>query len=106
MILQFCQRLGCKAPYSRLNMPPLDAVTEPMNCVATQIVTRNEVRADRYIGAAPPPGNGEHRYFFTVSALDVATLELDADSTPAVLGFNFLGHILARAQLLGVTETP
>jgi Raf kinase inhibitor-like YbhB/YbcL family protein len=66
----------------------------------------NEARMDRFVGAAPPPGNGEHRYFFTVTALDVATLELDPGSTPAVLGFNFLGHILARAQLMGVTETP
>ena len=60
----------------------------------------------RYIGAAPPPGNGEHRYFFTVTALDVDSLDLDDGSTPAVLGFNFLGHILGRAQLMGTTETP
>ena len=66
----------------------------------------NEVRLARYVGAAPPPGNGEHRYFFTVTALDVASLDLDPDSTGAVLGFNFLGHILARAQLMGTTESP
>jgi Raf kinase inhibitor-like YbhB/YbcL family protein len=65
----------------------------------------SEVRLARYVGAAPPPGHGEHRYFFTVTALDVATLDLDAGSTPAVLGFNFLGHVLARAQLIGTTET-
>jgi Raf kinase inhibitor-like YbhB/YbcL family protein len=66
----------------------------------------NEARLSRYIGAAPPPGHGEHRYFFTVTALDVPTLELDSGSTPAVLGFNFLGHVLARAQLMGTSETP
>ena len=66
----------------------------------------NEARLDRYVGAAPPPGHGEHRYFFTVTALDVPSLELDAASTPAVLGFTLLGHVLARAQLIGVTETP
>lgn len=66
----------------------------------------NEARMPRYIGAAPPPGNGEHRYFFTVTALDVESLDLDDGSTPAVLGFNFLGHILGRAQLMGTTETP
>ena len=70
------------------------------------ITLPNEARMPRYIGAAPPPGNGEHRYFFTVSALDVPSLELDPGSTPAVLGFNFLGHILGRAQLMGTTETP
>jgi Raf kinase inhibitor-like YbhB/YbcL family protein len=65
----------------------------------------NEARLSRYVGAAPPSGHGQHRYFFTVTALDVPTLEVDADSTPAVLGFNFLGHILGRAQLIGTTET-
>jgi Raf kinase inhibitor-like YbhB/YbcL family protein len=66
----------------------------------------NEARLARYVGAAPPSGHGEHRYFFTVTALDVPTLELDPGSTPAVLGFNFLGHVLARAQLMGTTLTP
>ena len=66
----------------------------------------NEARMDRFVGAAPPPGHGEHRYYFTVTALDVPTLELDPGSTPAVLGFNLLGHIVGRAQLTGVTETP
>jgi Raf kinase inhibitor-like YbhB/YbcL family protein len=66
----------------------------------------NEARMARYIGAAPPPGHGEHRYFFTVTALDVDSLDLDEGSTPAVLGFNFLGHILGRGQLMGTSETP
>jgi Raf kinase inhibitor-like YbhB/YbcL family protein len=65
----------------------------------------NEVRLERYLGAAPPPGHGEHRYFFTVTALDVDSLDIPEGSTPAVLGFNCLGHILARAQLIGVSET-
>jgi Raf kinase inhibitor-like YbhB/YbcL family protein len=69
------------------------------------ITLNNEARMQRYVGAAPPPGHGEHRYVFTVSALDVESLDLDDGTTPAVLGFNFLGHILGRAQLLGVTET-
>jgi Raf kinase inhibitor-like YbhB/YbcL family protein len=75
-------------------LPP-GAITLPM-----------EARMKRFIGAAPPSGHGEHRYFFTVTALDVASIDLEPDSTPAVLGFNFLGHILARAQLVGTTETP
>jgi Raf kinase inhibitor-like YbhB/YbcL family protein len=73
---------------------------------AGAITLSNEARMARFVGAAPPPGHGEHRYFFTVTALDVDSLDLDEGSTPAVLGFNFLGHILGRAQLIGVTETP
>lgn len=70
------------------------------------ITLPNEARLERFVGAAPPPGHGEHRYFFTVTALDVASLELDPGSTPAVLGFTLLGHVLGRAQLVGTTETP
>jgi Raf kinase inhibitor-like YbhB/YbcL family protein len=88
-------RLEADAGNPAAGLLPAGAVTLPC-----------EARMDRFIGAAPPPGNGEHRYFITVTALDVETLELDAGSTPAVLGFNFLGHILARAQLMGTTETP
>lgn len=65
----------------------------------------NELGLPRFLGAAPPAGHGKHRYFFTVTALDVEHLELDATSTPAVLGFNFLGHALGRAQLMAVAET-
>ena len=70
------------------------------------ITLPNEIRLERYLGAAPPAGNGEHRYFFTVSALDVASLEIDAGSTPAILGFTLFEHVIARAQLIGSSETP
>lgn len=66
----------------------------------------NEIRLERYLGAAPPAGNGEHRYFFTVSALDVPSLDIPAGSTPAILGFTLFDHVIGRAQLSGVTETP
>lgn len=47
-----------------------------------------------------------HRYFFTLSALDVPVLEVPADATPAVVGFMLRGHLLGRAQLMGTQETP
>ncbi|HEX4059340.1 MAG TPA: YbhB/YbcL family Raf kinase inhibitor-like protein [Galbitalea sp.] len=70
------------------------------------ITVGNELGLERFFGAAPPSGHGEHRYFFTVTALDVPHLEIDTGSTPAVLGFNFLAHIVGRAQLVGTSETP
>lgn len=73
---------------------------------AGSITLPNELGLSHYFGAAPPAGHGEHRYFFTLSALDVERLELPADATPAVLGFTMLGHVVARAQFVGVTETP
>ena len=72
---------------------------------AGAITLPNELRLERFIGAAPPAGHGEHRYVFTVNALDVERLDVPDGSTPAFLGFTILGHTVARAQLTGVSET-
>ena len=86
---------------------PADAGNPDAGLLPAGAVTLpNEMRLERYLGAAPPPAHGEHRYFFTVTALDVDSLDIPAGSTPAVLGFNFLGHVLARGTLIGVSSTP
>ncbi|MBF4562541.1 YbhB/YbcL family Raf kinase inhibitor-like protein [Microbacterium sp. VKM Ac-2870] len=60
----------------------------------------NDAGSAQFIGAAPPAGHGEHRYFITVHALDVADIGVPADATPAFLGFNMASHILGRATLV------
>jgi len=65
---------------------------------------RND-RGDReYRGAAPPEGDHAHRYYFVVHAVDVPSLGLDAQVTPAVLSFNLAFHTLARAQLVATYQ--
>ncbi|HET6356585.1 YbhB/YbcL family Raf kinase inhibitor-like protein [Streptomyces sp.] len=66
----------------------------------------NDARAARFIGAAPPAGHGPHRYVIVVHALDVASIGVAVDATPAVLGFTMVGHILGRAVLTATAETP
>jgi Raf kinase inhibitor-like YbhB/YbcL family protein len=66
----------------------------------------NDARLARFVGAAPPPGHGPHRYFVVVHALDVDHIGVPADATPAYLGFTMAGHILARAVLTVTAETP
>ncbi len=68
-------------------------------------IVKNELGQYAFMGAAPPPGDGEHRYFFTVSALS-EKIEIPQDATPAVLGFTLRGSLLGRAQLIGTAETP
>ncbi|MCX7522624.1 YbhB/YbcL family Raf kinase inhibitor-like protein [Microbacterium sp. STN6] len=60
----------------------------------------NEYRLTQYSGAEPPEGTGTHRYYFVVHAVDAPSLDIDAQSTPAVLGFNLHFHALARAILV------
>ena len=70
------------------------------------IQLRNDAGSHRFLGAAPPAGHGEHRYFISVYALDVEDIGVPADAPPALLGFNLFGHTLARATIVATTEIP
>lgn len=60
---------------------------------------RNDYGSHDYGGAAPPPGDHFHRYFFTVYALDTDDLGLSADTSAAVASFTINAHALARGHL-------
>jgi Raf kinase inhibitor-like YbhB/YbcL family protein len=64
----------------------------------------NDAGMRRYVGAAPPPGHGPHRYYVAVHAVDVDKLELTEDASPAFLGFNLFQHAIARAYIYGTYE--
>jgi len=63
---------------------------------------RNDYGSRDCGGAAPPAGDPPHRYVFAVHALDVPSLELEPDTTPAVAGFNLRFRTIARAVLVPV----
>ena len=58
----------------------------------------------RFVGAAPPEGHGPHRYIFTVFAVDVESLDVTADNSGAVFGFNLHFHTLAKASITATYE--
>ncbi|MGI8731184.1 MAG: YbhB/YbcL family Raf kinase inhibitor-like protein [Solirubrobacteraceae bacterium] len=60
---------------------------------------RNDFGELGYGGASPPPGDRDHRYVFTVFALDIDKLELDSSASPAFVGFNIAPHTLARGAI-------
>jgi hypothetical protein len=67
--------------------------------------TRTDFGPPGYGGAAPPPG-APHRYIFTVHALKVPTLGLNADVSPAYVGFNVHFNSLASATLTATYPAP
>ena len=68
------------------------------------VQVRNDYGSKDVGGAAPPPGDGSHRYVFTVYAVDQDKLGPDAEVSSAVVGFNLRFHAIARAQLVGEYE--
>jgi Raf kinase inhibitor-like YbhB/YbcL family protein len=67
---------------------------------------RNDAGVRQYVGAAPPPGHGRHHYYFVVHAVDVESLGIGQDVTPAFLGFNLFSHTLARATIVAFYDAP
>ena len=55
--------------------------------------------AKGYGGPSPPPGDPPHHYVFTVYALNVDHLDVPANATAAMIGFNLHAHATAKATL-------
>ena len=71
---------------------------------AGAVTLNSDASLARFVGAAPPPGHGPHRYFVAVHAVDVPSLGLPDGATPAYLGFNLFSHAIARAVIVGTYE--
>ncbi len=65
---------------------------------------RNDGGFAGFVGAAPPEGHGPHHYHVVVHAVDVETLDLPAEASPAYLGFTLFSHSIGRARLIGTFE--
>jgi len=65
---------------------------------------RTDFGTASYGGCAPPAGDGPHRYYFVVHALDVEVLGVDGSASPALVSFNLAFHTLARAILVATFE--
>ncbi|WP_127841963.1 YbhB/YbcL family Raf kinase inhibitor-like protein [Actinomyces wuliandei] len=59
-----------------------------------------------WFGPYPPAGDGDHRYVFAVSALDVDTLGLEDSASPTAAAFALATHCLARATLTATYSVP
>lgn len=64
----------------------------------------NDFGKPGYGGPCPPRGHGEHRYFFTLFALGVQSLELSKTAHRAAFNRVLQGRILAETRIVGKYE--
>jgi Raf kinase inhibitor-like YbhB/YbcL family protein len=71
---------------------------------AIGVAGKNDFGRAGYGGPCPPRGHGPHRYYFTLYALDIASLKLKAGAGRRDMEAALRGHILAQATYLGHYE--
>jgi Raf kinase inhibitor-like YbhB/YbcL family protein len=64
--------------------------------------TRTDFGKPGYGGPCPPEGDHPHRYLFTVFAVGKDKIEVAADTSAAVVGFNLHFATLAKAEIMGL----
>jgi Raf kinase inhibitor-like YbhB/YbcL family protein len=69
---------------------------------AGALQTRTDFGALGYGGPCPPAGDHPHRYLFTVFAVKADKLDVKADTSAAVVGFNLHFNTLAKASMMGL----
>lgn len=65
-------------------------------------VLLNDIGQAAYVGAAPPPGDWEHRYLITVWALSAPSLDLEAPTPASLTGFHLTMSSVGRGTLHAV----
>jgi Raf kinase inhibitor-like YbhB/YbcL family protein len=69
---------------------------------AGALQTRTDFGKPGYGGPCPPEGDHPHRYLFTVFAVAKEKLDVAADTSAAVIGFNLHFATLEKASLMGL----
>ncbi|MGH9032833.1 MAG: YbhB/YbcL family Raf kinase inhibitor-like protein [Acidimicrobiia bacterium] len=87
-------------PVSTTELPRGAGPADGSGLPSRALSVRNDTGATGYSGAAPPEGDVPHRYYFVIHAVDVDSLGVPADASPAVVSFNLAFHTLARAILV------
>lgn len=90
-------------PASTTSLPAGAGSADAAELPAGAVTLPNDASMTGFLGAAPPPGHGDHRYYFMVQALDVETVEgVEPGDTPAKLNFMISGHVIGRGWLVPV----
>ncbi len=84
--------------------PKIQALSQAFRPGSLGVSGTNDFGNPGYGGPCPPKGHGPHRYFFRLSALDVATIGRPPGAKRAELLEAMKGHVLAEAQYMGRFE--
>lgn len=85
---------------ARVHELPRNAGTPNSSALpAGAVQLRTDFGTSAYGGPCPPAGDKPHHYQFKVYAVDVKSLPVSADNTPALLGFMLHQHTLGVAKL-------
>jgi len=81
---------------------PADAGDPKKNLMpGAAVQARTDFGTPGYGGPCPPPGK-PHHYYFRLYALKVLKLDVPADATAALIGYNVNANSLGKAQILGM----
>jgi len=89
-------------PPSTTSLPKGAGTAEGAMLPQGALQVRTDFGAPGYGGPCPPQGDHPHRYVFTIHAVDLDALDVDANASPALVGFYLHFHTLAKASLMGL----
>lgn len=78
---------------------PTGASTNATKLPPGSLETRTDLGTPGYGGPCPPAGNKPHRYIFTLHALKVEKLDVDVQTSAALVGFNVYMQEIGKATL-------
>lgn len=87
-------------PADTTSLPP-GAGAEGADLPGGAFMLRNDGGSVAYMGAAPPPGDVPHRYFYVVHAVTEDSLGIDEAASGAFMSFNLAFKTAGRAILHG-----
>jgi len=83
---------------------PTQSLAEGQKPGGAGLSGKNDFAKTGYGGPCPPRGHGTHRYTFTLSALDLASLGLPAGASRDQVESRMRGHVVATAKVTGRYE--
>jgi Raf kinase inhibitor-like YbhB/YbcL family protein len=84
-------------PSNIANLPAVAGAEHSESMPTEALQGRTDLGEDAYHGPCPAKGDPPHRYVFTIYALNVAKLQVTADSSGAMVTSVAQDHLLAKA---------